>query len=85
MKDDPEVAEFMLQLGNRLAIARRLKRFSQTTVAERIQKNQTTYGSYERGTAMPDILTVRKLSRILEVNEAWLLGLPEGDGKGPTF
>lgn len=85
MKHDPEVAEFMRQLGNRLAIARRLSRLSQSQVADKLQKNQTSYGSYERGTAMPDIITVRKLSIILNVNEAWLLGLPEGEGKGPVI
>lgn len=85
MKRDPEAAEFMRQLGNRLAIARRLARMSQSEVAEKLQKNQTSYGSYERGNAMPDILTVRKLSVILGVSEAWLLGLPEGEGKGPAI
>lgn len=83
MKHDLETSEYMRRLGKRLAIARKLSGMSQSQVAERLRKNQTSYGSYERGDALPDVITLMRLSVIFDVNGAWLIGLPDGKGKGP--
>lgn len=79
-----EADELLRSLGFRLSTARKAKGFKQVEVAKLIGKGQTTYSAYERGSAVPSILTLRELAVLLEVNEAWLLGLPEGNGKGPV-
>lgn len=79
-----EADELLRGLGFRLSVARNAKGLKQVEVARLIGKGQTTYSAYERGTAIPSIITIRELSILYEVNEAWLLGLPEGNGKGPV-
>lgn len=71
------------KLGLRLAAARKIKGYSQTKLAQLVGIKQTTYSAYETGKVEPSITTLYGLSKELEANIAWLLGLPEGEGKGP--
>ena len=70
-------------LSRRLTVARKLKRMSQADVAKEVGITQAAYSTYETGKVLPTLLTLYALSEVLEANIAWLLGLPEGEGKGP--
>lgn len=78
-----DAAKLAKTLGDRLFIARRLIHKSQVEVADEAGVTQSTYSSYENGKSLPNILTLMALSDALDANVSWLLGLPEGDGKGP--
>lgn len=70
-------------LSRRLSVARKLKKMSQADVSERVGITQAAYSTYETGKVLPSLITLCALSEILDANIAWLLGLPEGEGKGP--
>lgn len=71
------------KIGLRLAAARKIKGYSQTTLANLVGLKQTTYSAYETGKVEPSITTLYSLAKELDASMAWLLGLPEGEGKGP--
>ena len=71
------------KLGLRLSAARKLKGYNQTILARKVGLAQTTYSAYERGKVEPSLTTLFALAHELDASIAWLLGLPEGDGKGP--
>lgn len=76
--------------GLRLAIARRVKGYSQKKLADMVPAPtgdgtmpQTTYSNYETGRFMPSITTLDDLANALDVDFLWLLGHPAGEGLGP--
>lgn len=78
-KPDPKLT------GLRLAIARRIRKKSQTQVVDEVPSinKQTTYSTYETGKIMPSITTLNDLAIYLDVDFLWLLGHPAGKDKGP--
>ena len=81
----PEETEIANTLAKRMAIARTLRKLTQTELARRAGITQTAYSSYERGAAIPSIIAFYSIAKVLDVDMAWLLGLPEGEGKGPEI
>lgn len=80
----PEKSDIDLDaMGRRLAAARALRGYTQKQVAEMIEVSQATYSDYEHGRVLMGLVKFVALTRNLDVNADWLLGLPSGDGKGP--
>lgn len=50
---------------------------TQNDVAERIGVAKSTYSLYESGNREPNVNTIKKLARVLDVSADTLLGLPE--------
>ena len=57
-----------MEFGERLKQAREKKGMTQQTLAERLFVTRQTVSRWENGVRYPDILTVRKLSEILEIS-----------------
>ena len=62
------------KIASRLKVARKDKGFTQKEVAKKLGIAQPTYGNYEVGTREPDLETLKKLSKIYNVNLSYLLG-----------
>ena len=65
--------------GERLKLLRIQKGFSQKDIASKLDLHFTTYGSYERGDAMPPADNLRILAGIFEVSIDYLLEGEEED------
>lgn len=63
----------MSDIGNRLRLARESKELKQLDVSEHLNINNKTLSSYERGTTLPDIETLKALAKFYEVSLTWLL------------
>lgn len=61
------------RLGRNLAIQRRTRNWTQAQVAERVGVDTETISRFERGAALPSLLTLDKLARVLRVSLADLL------------
>ena len=57
-----------MEFGERLKQAREKKGMTQQTLADRLFVTRQTVSRWENGVRYPDILTVRKLSEILEIS-----------------
>jgi uncharacterized protein YjbI with pentapeptide repeats len=71
-----------IEIGNKIAVARKLKNLSQAELAERMSVTSQAAGKWERGESMPDILTFVRLAAVLGVDlnyfgEDGSEGLPE--------
>jgi len=67
--------EWQKQFGLRLSEKRRLLRWSQAELAERVALDKQTIYRYERGIASPDALRIAILCEHLGCQSDWLLGL----------
>lgn len=81
----PTDAEMKHTLAKRLAFVRKARGLSQFEVAQKVGITQAAYSTYERETVVPSLITFYGISQVLGVSAAWLLGLPEGEGKGPEI
>lgn len=67
---------FCMSLGERIRLARKRKKLSQTKLAELVGVSQATVADWERGETMPGRHRIPKLSEVLQVAAEWLeLGL----------
>lgn len=62
----------------RLKEARKEKKYSLETLAQKVNTSKTALSRYENGTRSPKIGTVAKLANTLDVELNWLSGLDEG-------
>ena len=56
-----------IEIGNKIAVARKIKNLSQTELAALMSVTSQAVGKWERGESMPDILTFDRLSAALGV------------------
>ena len=61
-------------IGGRIAQARKSMNFSQAQLAERLFISPQAVGKWERGESVPDIMTMDRLSKILEVDLNYFSG-----------
>ncbi|EDS72973.1 DNA-binding helix-turn-helix protein [Anaerofustis stercorihominis DSM 17244] len=54
---------------------RKLKNFKQKEIAEMLEIDTSTYSNYENGKREPNILTIKKIAKILNVSGDDLLGI----------
>jgi uncharacterized protein YjbI with pentapeptide repeats len=66
-------------IGEKIARARKKMSLSQAQLAERLFISPQAVGKWERGESVPDIMTINKLAKILEVD---LNYFSEGPGSG---
>ncbi len=64
-----------MDIGNKLKELRKLKKATQTEVADYLGIKQNTYSQYENDVRQPDIDTVAKLAMFFEVSIDELVGL----------
>lgn len=64
-----------MDIGNKLKELRKLKKATQTEVADYLGIKQNTYSQYENDVRQPDIDTVAKLAVFFEVSVDELVGL----------
>lgn len=70
-------------LGRRIAAVRSFRGYTQKQVADEIAVSQATYSDYEHGKVLMGLTKFVAITHYLEVNADWLLGLPDGEGRGP--
>ncbi|MDR1516943.1 MAG: pentapeptide repeat-containing protein [Dysgonamonadaceae bacterium] len=63
-----------IQIGEKIAIARKLKNMSQSDVANRMFLTTQAIGKWERGESIPDAVTFVKLSEVLGVELNFFIG-----------
>jgi transcriptional regulator with XRE-family HTH domain len=61
------------RLGSNLAIQRKNRKWTQAQLAERVGVDTETISRFERGSAMPSLLTLEKLAHTLRASLAELL------------
>ncbi|MDO3411230.1 pentapeptide repeat-containing protein [Saccharibacillus sp. CPCC 101409] len=57
-----------IEIGNKIAEARRSKNLSQAALAGQLSLSPQAVGKWERGESLPDILTLDRLARILDID-----------------
>lgn len=62
---------------NRIKQVRKLRGYSQQSLANELNVNQTAISQWERGTTTPSYALLMKLAQILEVSSDYLLGLSD--------
>lgn len=70
--------------GRRIAAARKYRGYSQKEVAELVGVSQPTYSDYENGKTLMGLDNFARVARALNVSADWILGLPQGEGRGPV-
>ena len=63
----------MAKIGDRIAYLRKIKGFSQTEVAKKIDASREAIGKYERNEALPSVVTAKKIADIFEVTLDYLV------------
>lgn len=58
----------MEKFGEQLSAARKAKKYTQEQLAEKLSISRTNISRWESGKMMPDLDTIKQLSRILEYN-----------------
>ena len=56
------------KFGEQLSAARKAKKYTQEQLAEKLSISRTNISRWESGKMMPDLDTIKQLSRILEYN-----------------
>ena len=56
-----------IEIGNKIAVARKLKNLSQAELAAQMAVTSQAVGKWERGESMPDILAFDRLAAVLGV------------------
>ncbi len=75
----------LAEIGARIRKARKLKRLSQTDLANMLDKSMRTIQKYESGEIEPSIAVINEISKILEVESSYLMGYKHNDNKMSTF
>lgn len=75
----------LAEIGARIRKARKLKRLSQTDLANMLDKSMRTIQKYESGEIEPSIAVINEISKILEVESSYLMGYKRNDNKMNTF
>ena len=78
-----EDEEYVRRLGQRIAEARERLGFDQADVADQLDVNVSTYGSWERGYRLIPLTDFVRLCRVLHQTPAALLGMEPSDAPGP--
>ena len=68
----------MAEFGQRLRLAREKNQMSQEKLAQEMNLTQASISQFEKGQRLPTPANIRKLAKILEVEEAYLAGDSEG-------
>lgn len=63
--------------GQRIKESRQEKGLTQSRLAELLSTTQSTVGKYEREELQPNVETIVKLCRILEISADYLVGLED--------
>ncbi|MDR2712372.1 MAG: pentapeptide repeat-containing protein [Clostridiales bacterium] len=63
-----------IEIGEKIAVARKLKNLSQAQLAERLTISSQAVGKWERGESMPDIITFHRLAEILGTDLNYFAG-----------
>lgn len=63
----------MVKIGDRIALLRKVKGFSQTDLAKKINASREAIGKYERNEASPSVETAKKIADIFEVTLDYLI------------
>ena len=58
----------VFEIGEKIAVARKMKNFSQARLAELLSVSAQAVGKWERGESMPDIITFGRISEVLGVD-----------------
>ena len=64
------------EFGKRLRYIRQKRNLTVPQIAEALHVTRNTVYKWEQGKAMPSILTLFQLAKILNVSVDWLVGLP---------
>ncbi len=65
--------------SQRLKEAREKKGFTQRYLAEKVSVTPASLSAYEKGTSIPSLPVVKKLSEVCDVSIDWLCGLTENE------
>lgn len=68
------VGVVIVELGERLKMARKRSRLTQKQVADELGVDRSTHAHWERGSAEPDSKTLSRLAAILNTTVGYLLG-----------
>jgi transcriptional regulator with XRE-family HTH domain len=63
----------MNRIGDRIAVLRKQKSWSQTALAKAVGASREAIGKYERGEALPSVETAKKIADALEVTLDYLV------------
>ena len=74
---DKDCNNDVFKIKNRLKEIRKEKNWTQRYVAEKINKSNTGYASWEQGLAEPGIEDLRKLCNVYDISADYLLGLED--------
>ncbi len=66
-----------LEFGRRLQLYRSNCEFTQKNIADALNIDRSTYAYYERGTTEPDLRTLVKIAKILNVTTSHLIPLED--------
>lgn len=69
--------ELRVEIGKRLAMARKQARFTQTEAGKAIQKSQSNYARYEMGIYELNYSQIIILCKLFDCSADYLLGLSE--------
>lgn len=64
----------VLEIGEKIAVARKIKNLSQAQLAELLAVSAQAVGKWERGESMPDIVTFQRLAETLGVDLNYFAG-----------
>ena len=62
------MSEYLMELGSILRKVRKLRGLTIQQLADKIQKSKSTLSKYERGEISIDILTIKEISRVLNIS-----------------
>ncbi|MDR0381249.1 MAG: pentapeptide repeat-containing protein [Oscillospiraceae bacterium] len=71
-----------IEIGKKIAVARKLKNLSQAQLAARLAVSAQAVGKWERGESVPDIFMFRRIAAALDTNLQYLAG-EEADASAP--
>jgi len=60
--------QFLVQLGERIATARRQQKLTQEQLAEMVDLHRTYIGFIEQGTRSPSMVSIYKIALALKIN-----------------
>lgn len=63
----------MVNIGERIAIFRKKKNWSQTELSKAVEASREAIGKYERNEAMPSVDTAKKIADALEISLDYLV------------
>lgn len=71
-------------IGNKISEARKAKNLSQAELGDKIAISPQAVGKWERGESLPDILTLKRLADIFDVDLNYFISEEYSDSKTET-